>query len=79
MQTRIQKWGNSLAIRIPKSFAIETRLEDDTLVEITLQDGNLVVTPVPPTWTLEQLLDQITPDNLHAEQDFGLPEGREVW
>lgn len=79
MQTRIQKWGNSLALRIPKSFAAETRLEKDSLVDMTLKDGKLVVTPVVQTWTLEQLLDQVTPDNLHSEEEIGVAAGREVW
>ena len=79
MQTRIQKWGNSLALRIPKSFAAESRLEQDTLVEVTLQDGRLLVTPLAPSSTLSQLVAGITPENVHPEQDFGAVVGREVW
>jgi antitoxin MazE len=79
MQARIQKWGNSLALRIPKSFALESRLEKDTLVDVSLENGKLIVTPITPTCTLEQLLAEITPENLHTEQDYGLPMGREAW
>ena len=79
MQARIQKWGNSLALRIPKSFAAETRIEPDSLVDVTIQDGRLVVTPIAPTITLEQLLAQITPENLHGEQEIGPAMGNEVW
>lgn len=78
MQTCIQKWGNSLAICIPKTFATEAQLENDTLVDITLEDGKLVVTPVPQTWTLEQLLARVMSENLHTEQNPGLPGGREL-
>jgi antitoxin MazE len=79
MQTRIQKWGNSLALRIPKSFAKDSNMEQDTLVELTLQDGRLVVTLIEPQLTLDQLVAQITPENVHSEQDFGAAVGREVW
>jgi antitoxin MazE len=79
MQTRIQKWGNSLALRIPKSFAVQTQIEQNTLVDVSLQDGKLVIAPVKPTWTLEELLAQVTEDNLHGEQDFGEAVGGESW
>ena len=79
MQTRIQKWGNSLALRIPKSLAAESHLEQETLVDVTLQETRLVVTPVETELTLDQLVARITPENRHGEQDFGLPVGREVW
>ena len=46
MKTRVQKWGNSLALRIPKSFASEVGLEKETSVEVSLSDGKLVITPV---------------------------------
>lgn len=80
MQTRIQKWGNSLALRIPKAFAVDAHLEDDTVVEVTLEEGRLVVRPAqPPPVTLEELLAGITKNNLHSEVDFGGPAGNEVW
>jgi antitoxin MazE len=80
MKTRIQKWGNSLALRIPKSFAAETHLEQGTLVEVSLQNGKLLVTPLPqPAITLETLLQDVTPQNLHHEVDTGPAVGGEVW
>ena len=80
MKARIQKWGNSLALRIPKALAIETGLDQDALVEVTLVDGKLIVTPiVAHSMTLEQLLAGITEDNMHGEQDTGLAVGNEVW
>jgi antitoxin MazE len=80
MKTRIQKWGNSLALRIPKSFAIETGLGQDSAVDVALVDGKLIVTPLltPPT-ALEELLAGITDDNLHGEHDTGAAIGNEVW
>ncbi|MCZ6873956.1 MAG: AbrB/MazE/SpoVT family DNA-binding domain-containing protein [bacterium] len=80
MKARIQKWGNSLALRIPKSFAVEIHLEQGALVEISLHDGKLLVTPLSrPAITLEELLKHVTPQNLHHEVDTGPAVGGEVW
>jgi antitoxin MazE len=80
MLTKVQKWGNSLALRIPKAFAAAARLENDTLVEMSFVDGQIVVKPVvQPAWTLEQLLAGIHSDNIHHEIDTGKPAGRETW
>ncbi|HEX5725852.1 MAG TPA: AbrB/MazE/SpoVT family DNA-binding domain-containing protein [Longimicrobiaceae bacterium] len=80
MRVRVQKWGNSLALRIPRSFAAETALETGTEVDLTLEDGRLVVTPLPmPGLRLEDLLAGITPENLHAEAETGPSLGAEAW
>ncbi|MBI4304437.1 MAG: AbrB/MazE/SpoVT family DNA-binding domain-containing protein [Chloroflexi bacterium] len=80
MKTRVQKWGNSLALRIPKSFADEVGLQRETPVEISLADGKLVITPlVIPKQTLEQLLAKITKENLHHEVATGSTVGNETW
>ena len=80
MLTKIQKWGNSLALRIPKSFALDAQVENGSLVEISLVDGQLVIKPVStPKWTLDQLLAGVTPANLHHETDTGQPAGNEAW
>jgi antitoxin MazE len=80
MKTRIQKWGNSLALRIPKSYAAEAGLEKETPVEVELIDGKLVITPATrKKYTLDELLAGITPENLHEEFDTGPSVGRESW
>jgi antitoxin MazE len=80
MRTRIQRWGNSLALRIPKAFAAEAQLEQDTVVEVRLVDGKLLIVPVTETSvTLEQLLAGVTEENLHHETDTGPAMGQEVW
>jgi antitoxin MazE len=80
MKTRVQKWGNSLALRIPGSFAAEVGLQRDSAVELSLADGNLVITPVnKPELTLKQLLSKITPENIHHEVEAGPAVGNEVW
>ncbi|ADJ26842.1 transcriptional regulator/antitoxin, MazE [Dehalogenimonas lykanthroporepellens BL-DC-9] len=80
MKTRIQKWGNSLALRIPKSFACETGLVKESPVEVTLEDGKLIISPVNQQKSgLAQLLAQVTPENLHCEVDTGIAVGKEIW
>jgi antitoxin MazE len=80
MKTRVQKWGNSLALRIPKSFADEVGLQKETPVEVSLADGKLVITPVArPELTLKQLLAKVTEENLHHEVDTGRAVGNETW
>ena len=80
MKTRVQKWGNSLAVRIPKSFAAEAGLAADTPVDLSLVDGKLVIEPLAPQpLTLDELLRGVTDENLHGEWDTGPAVGREVW
>ena len=80
MKTRVQKWGNSLALRIPKSFAAEVGLDPDSSVEMSLRDGKLIVVPTDkPKFTLKQLLARVTKENLHYEVDTGPAVGGEVW
>ena len=80
MLTKVQKWGNSLALRIPKAFAQDAQLENDSLVEITMVEGKIIVTPVEaPSWTLDELLAGVTTKNIHHEVDAGPAMGNEVW
>jgi antitoxin MazE len=80
VEARVKMWGHSLAVRIPKPLAVEVGLGPDSLVEISLVDNKLVVTPLDePAWTLESLLAQVTEDNIHGEVDTGPAIGNEVW
>ena len=80
MRTRIQKWGNSLALRIPKPFAAEMGLEKDCEVELSVEKGRLIAeAPPSPSYTLEELLAGVRPSNLHGETDWGPPVGKETW
>jgi antitoxin MazE len=79
METRIKKWGNSLALRIPKALAQEAGLHYELSVELSLVDGKLVIAPIEhPKLDLETMLAQITEDNLHSEVDFGPAAGKEA-
>jgi antitoxin MazE len=80
MIARIQKWGNSLALRIPKTFATEAGLAEDVRVELTLLDGKIVVNPVAgESVTLDELLRGIKRNNLNGEWDTGASVGKELW
>lgn len=79
MRTRVQRWGNSLAVRIPKSFAEEVGLRDNGAVEMRLVEGGVLVTPAYAAPSLDELLAGVTPENLRHEVDFGPAVGDEVW
>ncbi|MCI0419576.1 MAG: AbrB/MazE/SpoVT family DNA-binding domain-containing protein [Acidobacteria bacterium] len=80
MRLQVQKWGNSLALRIPKPFAQDAAVKEGTLVDVSVSEGKLVVTPVRKrTITLKQLLTKVHRGNLHGEVDSGPPVGREAW
>ena len=79
MLTKVQKWGNSLALRIPKAFALDAQLVNDSLVEISMVEGQIIITPVvAPGLTLEELLAGIDKNNLHNEVDTGFAVGNET-
>jgi antitoxin MazE len=78
MRAKVQKWGNSLAVRIPKAFAEEVGLHPDADVELSVRQGDLVLAPRRREYTLEELVRKITPGNRHEETDFGPPVGREI-
>jgi antitoxin MazE len=80
MQTKIQKWGNSLAVRIPKAFVEEAHVAYGTSVDLSVDDGKIVIDPrAEPEYRLEDLLKGVTKRNIHAEVDTGEAVGREVW
>ena len=80
MQTKIQRWGNSLALRIPRAFAEETGVEAGAEVDLSVRDGDLVVKPARRVkYRLGELVRKVTDKNRHGEVDTGGPVGREVW
>lgn len=80
MKVKIQKWGNSLAVRIPKTFAVQTHIEQDSVVDLSLVNGEIVVKPQKdqPKYTLNELLKGISEENVHEETDWGSPVGKEI-
>ena len=80
MQTKIQRWGNSLGLRIPRALAADVGVEAGAEVDVSIRDGALVVKPARRArYRLEELVRKITAKNLHREVDTGNPVGREVW
>lgn len=80
MLTKVQKWGNSIALRIPKAFADEMKITPESAVEMHIEEGKLIIETVDgPEYALDELLAGITPENLHAEMDWGKPVGLEAW
>ncbi len=80
MVVKIQKWGNSLALRIPKAFTREINIEDGSKVNLVLEDGKLMVIPMElKHYKLSKLLLQIQENNLHGEVDTKGPVGKESW
>lgn len=79
MTTLLAKWGNSIALRIPKSVATELDVHDGDAVDVSVQDGAIVVRPSAPRYAIDDLAAQITAKNRHRETDWGGPAGNESW
>ena len=67
MTSKVQRWGNSLAIRIPAPFAREMGLGVGSTVKLRITDGALLVEPLPDVLTIAALLEGVTAENVHGE------------
>lgn len=74
----LKKWGNSPAVRLPAAIMEAAHLALDQAVEVRAENGRVIIEPAAPAYDLDGLLAGITPQNCHAEQDFGAPVGRET-
>ncbi len=80
MKTAIRQWGNSLALRIPRAFTLETELVEGTTVDMVIKHGALLITPQRrKKYRLNNLVRGIKPTNVHREQFIAEPAGREIW
>ena len=80
MHVRVQKWGNSLAVRIPKPLAEDAAVKEGTVLNLAVSEGKVVATPVAKKKpSLKQMLAQVTRKNIHVEVETGRPVGREIW
>lgn len=77
MEVSVKKWGNSLGIRIPKIIANDLSLKDGLKVEIEDKNGSIIISPINNE--LNELIAQITPENIHAEIESGQSIGNEIW
>jgi len=82
MKTYIKKWGNSLALRIPKSLTDEINLKIDTPVTISVDKSNhrILITRInEEQYSLENMLSKVSEENIHKEYESGKPVGKEIW
>jgi antitoxin MazE len=79
VKVQVVKWGNSHAVRLPKVVLEKAEMRDGDQLEIHAEKGRIALEPARPKLTLRDLVARITPENLHDEQDWGKPVGREVW
>ena len=79
VKVQVVKWGNSHAVRLPKVVLEEAELRDGDHLEVRVDKGRIAMEPVSPKLKLRDLVARISPKNLHDEQDWGKPVGREVW
>lgn len=79
MRAKAQKWGNSLAVRIPKAIADEAGVAERDDIDIDVIGDVIQIRRCRPEPTLAELLSGVTSTNLHDEVDFGAPQGREAW
>jgi antitoxin MazE len=80
MNATIQKWGNSLALRIPQAVARDTQLQNGSVVNLAVRKGAVIIEPVRKTkYQLDDLLQGVSKKNIHASVDTGPAVGREVW
>ncbi len=77
--SRIAKWGNSLAVRIPLAIARQAGLAEGDSVELALVREGIVLRPARRKYELSDLVAHITRKNRHAETDWGGPVGKESW
>jgi antitoxin MazE len=78
VRAKLQKWGNGLGLRVPKAIAQSTRLREGSEVELTIENGRLVITPIEDL-SLEEMLDRVTDENRHGLIDWGPSVGKEAW
>lgn len=80
MNTTIQKWGNSFAVRLPKAITKQLRMGAGTKVRIDADKRRIIIQQVPKKKeTLEDLVARITPETRHKKIDWGGPVGKEIW
>lgn len=78
MRTQLRKWGNSLAIRMPKPCVEALSLRAGMTLEVTVVGRQMILSPVQVEFTLEQLVSRITPENCHGETEWGSAAGAEI-
>jgi len=80
VKVQVKKWGNSASVRIPAAVMTAAALDIDQTVDIREEDGRIVIEPIrAPSYTLDELLAEMSPETFPEDVDFGPPLGREIW
>ncbi len=79
VRAQLVKWGNSQAVRIPKTVLEQAHMQEGEELEIRVEEGRITIAPLNAKLTLESLVAGISPKNRYAEQDWGKPAGKEIW
>jgi antitoxin MazE len=79
MRTRLAMWGNDLGLRLPRSVVVDANVAAGDEVDVSVEAGAIVVRPAVRRYTLEELLNGITPEDVPDVIDWGPPVGKEVW
>jgi antitoxin MazE len=80
MRVTVKKWGNSASVRIPAAIMTAARLELDAAVDVREEGGLIIIEPVrQPDYDLDQLIEGMTPENIHSEADFDEAVGKEAF
>lgn len=77
--TQVSKWGNSLGLRLPKSVARDAQIGAGDTVDVSVDNGTIVVRPSRRRYSLDELVSRINARNRHDEREWGAPLGHEVW
>jgi len=77
--TKVQKWGNSLAVRLPQNIAKEADMEEGSALSLHTENRTVVLKPARKKPVLQGLIAKIKPRNIHKEVDWGKPQGKEIW
>lgn len=80
MKAKIQMWGNSLALRIPKPFANQAQIGEGSNVDISIEKEKIIISSLKDSeYSLTELLSKINKNNIHDEISYGDPQGKEIW
>lgn len=77
MQAVVQKWGNSLGFRLPAIWAIDNNIKNGSKIEVITEKGKITI--LPQKKTLDDMLEMVTPENIHSEISTGNSVGSEEW
>ena len=78
MEVKISKWGNSMALRLPKSIVNDLNISEGTILNVISKENKLVAEPVKKKYSLKELLNNINDSNIHSETDTGMSVGNEI-